>query len=186
MGPLDLATEEVTAYLALGSNLGDRLGFLVQALRALKEAGLGVERCSAVYETDAVATSPQPPYLNAALRARIRHSAADTLALALEIEARLGRVRPTGSSDPAPRTVDIDLLLYGSAIVSEPGLLVPHPRLLSRAFVLVPLADVAVPGLRHPIAGTPLDAAARDPGVRFFLGAAAFTALALPAGNASV
>jgi 2-amino-4-hydroxy-6-hydroxymethyldihydropteridine diphosphokinase len=183
---LDLGAQEVTAYFALGSNLGDRLGFLVQATRALRDAGLAVEGCSAVYETDAVAASPQPPYLNAALRARTGKRAAETLAIALGIEAGLGRVRPRDSNDPAPRTLDIDLLLYGSAVLAEPGLLIPHPRLLARSFVRVPLADVAVRGLRHPVDQTPLDVASPDPGVRLLLSAGAFAALALPAGNASV
>ena len=71
-----------------------------------------------------------------------------------------------GALTPAPRPIDLDVLLYGDQIIDEPSLIVPHPRLLERPFVRIPLADVATPGLRHPVTGAPLDRAAADPGVR--------------------
>jgi 2-amino-4-hydroxy-6-hydroxymethyldihydropteridine diphosphokinase len=91
------------------------------------------------------------------------------LELALDIERSLGRRRPPDRL-AAPREIDIDLLLYGTAIVDEPpDLLVPHPRLLARPFVRVPLSDVAVPGLVHPVTGEPLDRAAPSAAVRAFV-----------------
>jgi 2-amino-4-hydroxy-6-hydroxymethyldihydropteridine diphosphokinase len=89
----------------------------------------------------------------------------ELLALCLAIEAELGRVRPPGAIKAA-RTIDLDVLLYGDQIVDTPRLTIPHPRLLERAFVRIPLADVAAPGLRHPVSGTALDRAAASPGVR--------------------
>jgi 2-amino-4-hydroxy-6-hydroxymethyldihydropteridine diphosphokinase len=85
----------------------------------------------------------------------------------LAVEQSLGRVRP-GDRHAAPRTIDLDLLLHGGAIIDEPGLAVPHPRLADRPFVRVPLAQVALPGLRHPITGEPLDRCEHAPGVRPF------------------
>jgi 2-amino-4-hydroxy-6-hydroxymethyldihydropteridine diphosphokinase len=93
-------------------------------------------------------------------------AARELLDLCLAIERELGRERPARSTTPAPRPIDLDVLLYGGAILDEPGLIVPHPRLLDRAFVRIPLADVATPGLRHPTTGAPLDRARADPGVR--------------------
>jgi 2-amino-4-hydroxy-6-hydroxymethyldihydropteridine diphosphokinase len=88
------------------------------------------------------------------------------LDLCLDIERVIGRVRPSGQTDAA-RVIDVDLLLYDDAIVDEPPeLVVPHPRLLARAFVRIPLADVALPGLVHPVTGAALDSAAGDPSVR--------------------
>ena len=81
-------------------------------------------------------------------------------------ERALGRARPPGASSPAPRPIDLDLLLYAGAVINRPSLVVPHPRLLLRPFVRIPLADVAEPGLRHPVTGEPLDSAAPHPGVR--------------------
>jgi 2-amino-4-hydroxy-6-hydroxymethyldihydropteridine diphosphokinase len=91
--------------------------------------------------------------------------AAELLARCLSIESALGRLRPPGGAKAA-RTVDIDLLLYGEAILSTPALTVPHPELLARPFVRIPLADVAAPGLRHPITGDALDRAAPSAAVR--------------------
>jgi 2-amino-4-hydroxy-6-hydroxymethyldihydropteridine diphosphokinase len=88
------------------------------------------------------------------------------LALCLQVEAALGRVRPPGQMQ-APRPIDIDLLLYGASVIVEPpALVVPHPRLLERPFVRIPLADVAEPGLVHPVTGEPLDRATPSPSVR--------------------
>jgi 2-amino-4-hydroxy-6-hydroxymethyldihydropteridine diphosphokinase len=156
------------AYLALGSNLGDRLASLRAAVGALEAAdGIEVVARSPVFETEAVADQPQPPYLNAAVRIETSLGPRALLALCLEVERSLGRTRPAGQMH-APRTIDIDVLLHGATTLNEPepGLRLPHPELLARPFVRVPLAYVAEPGLRHPVSGEPLDQALPDPGVR--------------------
>lgn len=154
------------AYLAFGANLGDRAAAIDQAIRRLTAAGAVVRARSAIYETDAVAPEPQPPYLNAAARIETDLSPDALLALCLDVEAALGRVRPAGRHH-APRLIDVDLLLVGDDVVDDPPrLILPHPRLLERPFVRIPLADVAVPGLAHPVTGERLDRAAPDPSVR--------------------
>ncbi|HXJ22019.1 MAG TPA: 2-amino-4-hydroxy-6-hydroxymethyldihydropteridine diphosphokinase [Polyangia bacterium] len=156
----------VRAYLAFGANLGDREGAIQESLARLSAAGVEVSACSPLYETDAVAPEPQPPYLNAVARVVTRLDPHALLALCLQIEAALGRVRPP-QRPQASRLIDIDLLLYGDSVIQDaPSLLVPHPRLLERPFVRIPLADVAEPGLVHPVTGEPLDRAAPDAGVR--------------------
>jgi 23S rRNA (cytidine1920-2'-O)/16S rRNA (cytidine1409-2'-O)-methyltransferase len=161
-------------YLGLGSNLGDRAARLAAAAKRL--AADGVVRdvvLSPIYETDAVSDEPQPPYLNAVARGVTGLGAAEVLAGCLRVEAALGRVRPEGV-DKAARSIDIDLLLHGDSIIQNgPALVVPHPGLLGRPFVRVPLADVARPGLVHPVTGEALDVAAPSPSVRWFAAAAA-------------
>jgi 2-amino-4-hydroxy-6-hydroxymethyldihydropteridine diphosphokinase len=154
------------AYLGLGSNLGDREALIAAAIEALEAAGVHVAARASLYETEPVTADPQPLYLNSAARVETRLGPDELLAVALDIERSLGRERPAGATSPAPRPIDIDLLLYGDAIIDRPGLVVPHPRLLERAFVRIPLADVAAPGLRHPVTGELLDRAAPAPGVR--------------------
>jgi len=160
----------VTVYLGLGANLGDRAATIASAVVRLQAAGLVHDVVmSPLYETDAVADGPQPPYLNAVARALTAVPAPALLAGCLAVESALGRVRPIGAGK-APRVIDIDLLLYGQAVldVVEQGVAVrvPHPAMLQRPFVLIPLADVAAPGLVHPQTGQPLVAAAPAPGVR--------------------
>jgi 2-amino-4-hydroxy-6-hydroxymethyldihydropteridine diphosphokinase len=139
----------VLAYVALGSNLGDRQAMLEQALAALRrDPGTAVLRVSPVYETRPVGGPPgQGPYLNAVAEVRTTLEPHDLLAVLLRIEAGLGRVR---LERDAPRTIDLDLLLHGDHILDEPDLVVPHPRMHQRLFVLRPLADL-VPGLLHPV-----------------------------------
>ncbi len=149
-----------TVYLGLGSNLGDRAASIAAAVHALSERRILRHMCvSRVYETEPVAVDAQPLYLNAVVRGQTLLSAAALLGDCLTIESGLGRVRPPGQPK-APRVIDIDLLLYGAEIVETPRLTVPHPALLARAFVLIPLAEVAEPGLRHPITGETLTRAA--------------------------
>ena len=159
------------AYLGLGANLGDRRAAIARALDALDAAGVRVAARSPLYETDAVAPDPQPHYLNAAARIETALTARALLAACLEVERALGRLRPPGRP-AAARTIDVDLLLYGDAVVDQPpDLVVPHPRLLERPFVRIPLADVALPGLVHPVTREPLDRAAHSLSVRRLPGA---------------
>lgn len=128
----------VTVYLALGSNLGDRLANLRAALHALEMAGLRVTATSSVWETDPIPPG-QPPYLNAVVRAETALSPQDLLRTAKRIERELGR---TPGPRWGPRVVDIDILLYGEERFATAELEVPHPRVAERAFVLAPLAEV--------------------------------------------
>ncbi len=140
----------VWVCIALGSNLGDRHDNLMRALDELAAAGLQLGRRSAIYETVPVGGPPdQPHYLNAVVEAYTTLSPDELLSQLLAIEARLGRVR---SVPDAPRTLDLDLLFYGDFVRDEPHLIVPHPRLHERLFVLEPLAEV-VPGVVHPRLG---------------------------------
>jgi 2-amino-4-hydroxy-6-hydroxymethyldihydropteridine diphosphokinase len=154
----------MVAYLGLGSNLGDRATELAMAIRALAQLGR-VAATSAFYETLPEGGVDQPKYANAVVRLETDLSARALLQACLSIEIAQGRIRPRGATK-APRTIDIDLLLYGSEVISEPGLCVPHPALRARSFVRIPLADVASPGLRHPIAGDLLDRCDPDATVR--------------------
>ncbi len=123
--------------LALGSNLGDRAGHLRAAVAALGDEVVGT---SAVYETPPVGGPEQGPYLNAVVALRTDRSAGDLLARAQELEAAADRVRVVRWG---PRTLDVDVLWIDGETVDRPDLVVPHPRMFERAFVLVPMADVA-------------------------------------------
>jgi 2-amino-4-hydroxy-6-hydroxymethyldihydropteridine diphosphokinase len=140
-----------TAYVGIGANLGDRLAALRAAVRRLgRGPGTRVPRCSPVYETAPWGPVPdQPAFLNAVCEVVTTRAPRGLLAHLLAIEAALGRVRGVAQG---PRTIDLDLLLYDDLVLTEPGLVVPHPRLHERAFVLAPLADLA-PDLRHPVRG---------------------------------
>jgi 2-amino-4-hydroxy-6-hydroxymethyldihydropteridine diphosphokinase len=131
----------ITAYVALGSNLGDREAHLAHAVTALRATpGVEVEALSSVRETAPVGGPPQGAYLNAVVELRTQLTARALLERLLEIEAEAGRVR--GPQRNAPRTLDLDLLLYGDEQIDEPGLVVPHPRMQQRGFVLEPLAEL--------------------------------------------
>lgn len=143
-----------TAYLGLGSNLGDRLALLREARRALGlTQGLRVSASSPLYETEPVGGPPgQGLYLNAVLEVEADLPPRRLLETALALETRLGRRRETPGG---ARTLDIDLLLFDDDILEEPGLILPHPRLHLRRFVLAPLCDLA-PHLPHPVLGRTL------------------------------
>jgi 2-amino-4-hydroxy-6-hydroxymethyldihydropteridine diphosphokinase len=128
----------VSAYLALGSNLGDRLGTLRRAVDLLGVRGAAVVRSSRVYETEPIGPA-QPEYLNAVVEVRTDLEPRALLEACLAIEADLGRVR---GERWGPRTLDVDVLTYDERRVDEPGLTVPHPRMHERGFVLVPLAEL--------------------------------------------
>ena len=130
----------VTAFLGLGSNLGDRLGNLQAAADALgRETGIRVVASSRVWETAPVGGPPQPDYLNAVLRVQTDLGARDLLEAAHRVEASLGRVR---AERWGARTIDVDILLFGDERIDEPDLVVPHPRFEERAFVVVPLLEL--------------------------------------------
>lgn len=135
--------------VALGSNLGDRRATLNLA-RARLEALLEDFQMSSTYETTPVGVlPPQPLYLNAAATGETNCSPRELLDLLLAIERECGRQRPFPG---APRTLDLDLVLFGDRILGEPGLVVPHPRFRDRAFVLEPLAEIA-PEMVDPMTG---------------------------------
>jgi 2-amino-4-hydroxy-6-hydroxymethyldihydropteridine diphosphokinase len=139
----------VRAYVGLGSNLGDRAAYLLLGLSALSRLPkTHLLRLSPVYETDPVGP-PQPPYLNMVAELETELSPKGLLAEMLRVEKALGRER---RERWGPRTLDLDLLLYGDLVLEEEGLSVPHPRLHERAFVLVPLLDLLPEG-RHPLLG---------------------------------
>ena len=144
-------------YLGLGSNLGDRQANLARALKLLGER-LHIELVSSLYETEPVDYTEQPLFLNAICRAQTELGPMQLLSLVKGIEASLGRVP---SFPNAPRPIDIDIIFYGDRVMETPDLTIPHPRLEERAFVLIPLLEVA-PDLRHPVSDTHIrDLAAR-------------------------
>jgi 2-amino-4-hydroxy-6-hydroxymethyldihydropteridine diphosphokinase len=138
-----------SAYVGMGANLGDRRATIDRALELLRAApGVDVLAVSSLRETDPVGFEDQPRFLNGAVALETTLTARELLDLLLEIEQRLGRTR--GGPRFGPRTIDLDLLVYGDAELDEPGLTVPHPRLHERRFALEPLAELApalvVPG----------------------------------------
>jgi 2-amino-4-hydroxy-6-hydroxymethyldihydropteridine diphosphokinase len=140
-------TEVVTIYLGLGSNMGDRAGNLDRALDLLSQR-MRMGKVSSVYDTDPVGNINQPRFLNMACQAFTRLAPEGLLALVKGIESKMGRY---GKSS-GPRPIDIDILLYDEKVMETPELVIPHSRMMERAFVLVPLAEIA-PGLTHPVSG---------------------------------
>jgi len=130
------------AFVALGSNLGDRAANLARARAALDDGPLQLTAQSSVYETEPWGPVAQGPYLNQVVRGSTALAPRALLAALFEIETRLGRDRRQEVRF-GPRVIDLDVLLYGDLAISEPDLEIPHPRLLERAFVLVPLAEIA-------------------------------------------
>jgi 2-amino-4-hydroxy-6-hydroxymethyldihydropteridine diphosphokinase len=143
-------TNTAYAYVGLGSNLGDRAGHLLLAVRGMLDAGLAVTRLSSIYETEPVEVSDeQPPYLNMAAQVSLDASPftpEQILARLLRVEHALGRRREGFN---AARTIDLDLLLYADARSDTDFLKLPHPRLHARRFVLAPLAEL-IPDSEHP------------------------------------
>jgi 2-amino-4-hydroxy-6-hydroxymethyldihydropteridine diphosphokinase len=138
------------AYIALGSNLGDREANLVSACRKLAgHPRIRLVDCSAWYLTEPVGPQDQDWFVNGAVAVETDLPPRELLNFLLQVELELGRVRtiPWG-----PRTLDLDLLFYGNEIIDEEGIIVPHPLLQQRRFVLEPLADM-VPSLVHPLLG---------------------------------
>jgi 2-amino-4-hydroxy-6-hydroxymethyldihydropteridine diphosphokinase len=137
-----------TAYLSLGSNLGDRAANLRAALAQLSAAG-PLSAVSALYETQPVDVPDQPWFLNCVAAITTDKSPRELLQLALKIEAEMGRLR---MRHKGPRNIDIDILLFGDRVIDESGLKIPHPVMHKRRFVLEPLAEIAAEA-RHPQLG---------------------------------
>ena len=142
-----MGTEAVTAYLGLGSNLGDRQANLDRALTFLGQR-LRVDKVSSIYDSEPVGNVEQPRFLNLVCQVTTNIEPAGLLALAKGIEAKMGRTGHSGT----PRTIDIDILFYGDQVIETPELVIPHPRLDKRAFVLAPLVEIA-PDVVHPVSG---------------------------------
>ncbi len=138
-----------TAYLALGSNIGDRDANLREAVQRLETEDLRVTRRSSLYETAPREMLDQPWFLNAVVEIETNLFPMQLLGRTRRIESEMGRRRVTPKG---PRNIDIDILFYGRSVIDTAGLQVPHSRIAERAFVLEPLAEVA-PDFRHPITG---------------------------------
>jgi len=149
-----MTSDTANAYVSLGSNLGDRAGNLLLAIRGMLDAGLEVTRLSQVYETEPVETFAQPRFLNMVAELQTTVEPEQVMMRLLHVEESLGRKRDIAKG---PRTIDLDLLLYGDQIVDTKLLTLPHPRFHLRRFVLLPLAELA-PHFIHPT----LDETVRD------------------------
>lgn len=135
-----------TVYLALGSNIGNRAENLRKATALLGESGVSIQKMSSIYETEPLDYLDQDWFLNAALEAETDLEPHALLKVMRGIEAAMGSRK---AFSKGPRLIDLDVLLYGNECIATPELQIPHPRMLSRRFVLVPLAEIA-PNLRHP------------------------------------
>jgi 2-amino-4-hydroxy-6-hydroxymethyldihydropteridine diphosphokinase len=141
-------TEYTTAFIGLGSNLGDRAGNLLLAVRGLMEASFFVHKLSAIYETEPLEIESDVNFLNMVVEIRVTNvSATQMMARLLRIEYLLGRGDKTFKK---PRTADLDILFFGDTRMESEFLTLPHPRLHMRKFVLCPLAEIA-PTLIHPV-----------------------------------
>lgn len=138
-----------TAYLSLGSNLGDRGAQISRALQLLDERGVHVETKSSMYATEPVDFAPQHWFVNCAVEVKTALMPRQLLHAIREVEHEMGRARLVIRG---PRAIDIDVLLYGANMMRTPELEIPHPRMAERRFVLAPLAEIA-PTLRHPLFG---------------------------------
>ena len=143
-----MKVEGVTAYLGLGSNMGERQDYLERALNFLSQR-LRIGKVSSIYDTEPVGNVNQPRFLNMVCQVYTSLAPMALLALGKGIESKLGRM---SCKSNAPRPIDIDILFYGDQIIETPELVIPHPSLAERAFVLVPLAEIA-PDLIHPVSG---------------------------------
>jgi len=127
-------------FIGLGSNLGDREDYINKAINCLKEtSNITVEKVSSIIETEPQDAAGQEKYLNAVIKLETNFAALDLLKKMQSIEDSLGRVRTFKN---APRTIDLDILLYGEEVIDEPELKIPHPRMFERKFVIEPLLEI--------------------------------------------
>ncbi|GKU77041.1 2-amino-4-hydroxy-6-hydroxymethyldihydropteridine diphosphokinase [Paenibacillus sp. L3-i20] len=147
MGMASQYEHKAEAYIALGSNIGDREELLQEAINLIdSEPDICVMHVSGIYETDPVGYTDQPPFLNMAVAVTTSLEPMKLLHTLLELEGRLGRIR---HERWGPRTIDLDLLLYDNVRMDQEELTLPHPRMMERSFVLVPLHDVI--SSSHPL-----------------------------------
>jgi len=140
------------AWIGLGSNIGDRRSAIFEALERIDELdGVSVARVSTILESTPVDVEDQPDFANAVARIRTELPPEALLALLLRVEQDMGRTR-AGAIPRGPRSIDLDLLFHGDLIMEAPTLVLPHPRLHERAFVLLPMVELA-PDFRHPAIG---------------------------------
>jgi 2-amino-4-hydroxy-6-hydroxymethyldihydropteridine diphosphokinase len=136
-------------YLALGSNLGNRKEFLQAGVQGLVAHGIDIIQCASIYSTEPLEIREQPWFLNTVLQATTVFEPAQLMQACLEVEKENQRTRQIAKG---PRTLDIDIVFYGSRIIHETGLTIPHPSFSSRRFVLTPLAEIA-PDFTDPLSG---------------------------------
>jgi|SRR5579875_762671 len=136
-----------TAYLSLGSNMGDREQEIAAALRALETRGVRVVKQSSIYSTEPVDVQAQAWFLNCVVEVETELTPKQLLKVLQQIESELGRQRTVRRG---PRVIDLDILLYGANVIRTAELKIPHPRMTRRRFMLVPLAEIA-PTVRHPV-----------------------------------
>lgn len=137
-------------YIGIGGNIGDREAHIHRALALLRaHPALSVTRQSSLYNTEPVGLLEQPAFLNGVVEVQTSLSPFEVLATLHRVESQLGRIRTIRNG---PRVIDLDLLLYNDLVLEQPDLILPHPRLAERAFVLVPLAELA-PHVIHPVSG---------------------------------
>jgi 2-amino-4-hydroxy-6-hydroxymethyldihydropteridine diphosphokinase len=139
----------VTTFLAVGSNLGDRKGYLKNAIQALQQRGIKVSRVASIYETEPKGLKTQPWFLNTVALCHTDCDPSRLLEVCLTIERENGRIREQSNE---PRTLDIDIIFYADRVINEAELTIPHPRFSERLFVLVPLAEIA-PDFVDPVSG---------------------------------
>jgi len=147
-GGYQVSNKPVAVYLGLGSNLGDRQENLDRALDLLSQR-LGALQISSVYDTEPIGNINQPRFLNMVCQAYTGLAPMELLTLVKGIELKIGRAP---GKPNAPRPIDVDILFYGDQVIEAPELVIPHPKLTERAFVLVPLDEIA-PDLVHPVNG---------------------------------
>ncbi|PQJ09026.1 2-amino-4-hydroxy-6-hydroxymethyldihydropteridine diphosphokinase [Flavipsychrobacter stenotrophus] len=147
-----------TTYLSLGSNIGDRQALMTQALAMLEVTAGRVVKQSALYATKAWGITDQPDFLNMCAAIETDLSAQELLATILQTERNLGRERKIKWGE---RTIDIDILFYDDAIINEHDLIVPHPYIQDRRFILVPMAEIA-PDLVHPVLNKTINRLLKD------------------------
>jgi 2-amino-4-hydroxy-6-hydroxymethyldihydropteridine diphosphokinase len=139
-----------TAFVGIGSNVGDRVSHCTSAVEGLaRDARVTLFAVSSFYETHAISSFSQPDYINCAVKIGLRGTARDLLRYVAHVENMLGRVRGTPKG---PRTIDLDILLFSSQIINEPDLVIPHPELHRRMFALIPCLEIE-PTIVHPVFG---------------------------------